>query len=245
MRNTIFTAVLLISLALATPSQAFGDSNRNDDLVRSVTVSGTCHRSIVPDKASLNMVAESVNPRDIKTAVADAVRNYESTKAQVTRLRLKDMELVTSEYNVNPIYDWNNGKQTLRGYQARIGLRVESSEIDRMGEVMGIAADNNMKDVGAWSLFVSPAKFKQVQSECLAEAAQDARSNAEKMASGLGAKVGAVIRLSQQGVQQAPQPLYASAMMERKGMAADAAAPSIEAGKQEINITVDATFLIQ
>lgn len=241
------TALSLTAIALsAAPALAQEAPAKSADYVRSVSVSGVCQRSIVPDKSSLNMVAEATNPRDLKAAVNEAVKIYESAKTQITKLKLKDLELTTSEYSINPQYDWKDNKQVFRGYQARIGLRAETSDIDRMGEVMAIAASANMKDVGAWSLVVSPAKYKQVQQECLAEAALDARSNAEKMSAGLGVKVGPVISLSQNGAVQPPMPMPMARMLKADMAAAESvASPSIEAGKQDISVTVQASFLLQ
>ena len=233
--------LLPLVFVLLSPMLAFAESG---DVVRSVSVTGTCHRELVPDKAQLNMVAQAINSRDLKSAVNEAVKSYEATRAQLQKLKLKDAEMTTSEYNVQPVYDWANNKQTLRGYQARIGLRFESSDIDRMGDVMAVAAENNMKDVGQWQLIISPAKYKQAAQECLAEAALDARANAEKMAGALGAKLGPILSLSQQGAYQPP--VYPMArMMKAEAMSTDVASPSIDAGKQEISISINASFGIQ
>ncbi|TAH32597.1 MAG: DUF541 domain-containing protein [Alphaproteobacteria bacterium] len=236
--------MVTIGLLASNPANAFTMQKSGDELIRTVAVQGSCRRELVPDKASLNMTAVATNAKDLKSAVNEAVRNYESARTQIQKMKLKDAELTTSEYNVQPVYDWNDGKQILRGYQARVGLRVETSEIDRMGDVMAVAADTNMKDVAAWQLVVSPEKYRLMAQECLSDAVLDARKNAEKMAGALGGKVGNVLSLSQQGmVQQPPMPMYN--MMRAEAKADMAQAPTIEAGKQDINITVDATFALQ
>ncbi len=237
--------IVTIGLLAATPANAFTIQKSGDELIRTVSVQGTCRKELVPDKAGLNMTAVATHPKDLKTAVNEAVRNYESARAQIQKMKLKDAELTTSEYNVQPVYDWNDGKQILRGYQARVGLRVETSEIDRMGDVMAAAAEANMKDVAAWQLVISPEKSRLTAQECLADAVLDARKNADKMAGALGGKIGQALSLSQQGAAQPePRPMYNMMRAEAKADMA-AAAPTIEAGKQDLNITVDAVFALQ
>ncbi len=233
MKKTFALAVAVVFLA-AMPSVAA-------EINRSVTVNGVCHKEIVPDRASLNMVSFAKHPTDVKAAVNSAVKAYEAVRAQVLRLKLKDGELTTSEYNIGPVYEWADNRQVLRGYQARIGLEVETSEIERMGEVMAIAADNNIKEIGAWILIVSQKKRQQVLQECLAEAVMDAKFNAEKIAAAAGVKLGHVINMTQDGNYAQPVMMKHSFARE---MTADAAAqaPSIEAGKEQITINVRANF---
>ncbi len=243
---TGLAALAALTVAAASPHAATLINKDGDVIVRSVSVNGTCRRELVPDKAMLTMTAVAVNARDLKSAVAEAVKNYESARAQIQKMKLKDADISTSEYNVQPMYDWNNGKQTLRGYQARVGLKLETSDIDRMGDVMAIAAESNMKDVGQWQLIVSPDKYKQAAKDCLADAVADARSNAERMASAVGAKLGGVLSIAQEGAPMQPPVYMQRAMMKAEaGMAADSMSPTIEAGKQDINIGINASFMLQ
>ncbi len=243
MKNNFLLGFVLIGV-LAMP--AYAASHADQELVRSISVQGMCRKELVPDTAQLNMVALATNPRDLKAAVNEAVKIYEATRASLQKLKLKNAQFVTSEYNVQPIYDWNNGKQTLRGYQARIGLRVDSEDIDRMGDVMAVAAENNMKEVGQWQLVISPAQFQNASQNCLADAVVDARRNAEKMIAAAGGKLGKVLTLTQQGAFQPPiyQPMVR--MMKAETATADnVVSPSIDAGKQDINVTVQASFEIE
>jgi uncharacterized protein len=237
MRPVFILSYLLLAML---PQLALADA-----VPRLINVSGDCQKSLVPDEASLTMTAQAMHPKDIRQALAEATRAYEQLRAKILALKLKDAELTTAEYSVQPVYDWANNKQTLRGYQARLGLRVATTEIDRMGDVIALAANAGMQDVGQWQLGIRPQKFREAQKSCLAEAVLDARNNAERMAQAAGAKLGAVQSLSQQG-GYAPQPMpMVRAMKAEISMADGAPSPSIEAGKQDIQITVQASFSLE
>jgi uncharacterized protein YggE len=244
MAKTSFPLVVLLAAAVAAPIAQAAPMER-ELAWRSVTVNGSCQKELTPDLASLNMVAMATNPKDLKAAANEAVKIYESARARIAALKLKDAEFTTSEYNVQPVYDWANNKQTLRGYQARIGLRVSSTEVERMGEVMAQATEAKMVDVGMWQLQVSPAKFKDAQKSCLASAVVDARNNAERMAQAAGAKLGNVLTMTQEGSAPPPvMPMYKT--MRAEMIAGDAAqAPGIESGKQDVTVTVQASFSLE
>lgn len=241
-----FALTVLMAATILSPLSAQAAPQEREVPVRVVGVNGNCRQELVPDQASLNMVAIAQHPKDLRVAVNDAVKIYEAARSKIQGLKLRDGEFTTSEYNVQPVYDWANNKQTLRGYQARIALRVSSTDIDRMGEVMALAADAKMQEVGMWQLIVSPNKFKEAQKACLATAVQDARNNAERMAQAAGAKLGPVLTMTQEGAFQPPaMPMVK--MMRAEAMAGGDAvqAPSIDAGKQEITISVQASFLLE
>jgi uncharacterized protein YggE len=183
MRKSLFIAAMLLA---ATPVQA-----KNDDVfVRQISVSGNCYKEMIPDRGGINLVADITNTKDLKAAVDSATKIYESVKAKVNALKLKDLELTTSEYSVMPINEWENNKQIFKGYRARIGLMVQTSETGRLGEVTAIGAAEGVRDVGALQLFVSRAASKQAMQDCLSDAAIDARKNAERIAAALNVKLG-------------------------------------------------------
>jgi hypothetical protein len=206
-----------------------------------ITVDGQCSRRVVPDRGAITVTADALD-KDVKAAVAEATRGYERVRAAVKRLPLENMELETAEYSVREEREWQKDKTVSKGFRARMGLKVTSSSIDKLGEVIGIAAREGIRDVGALGTFLSPEKLRQEQLGCLEEAAGHARSKAEKLAAALGAKIGPVLRLAEGAGDAERPPVPMMAMMKSERMADEAAPPSVEAGKRDIATTVTATF---
>lgn len=231
-----FVFVLVAAqLSLATPEAKAED--------RKVSVSGICNRSAVPDRASITLVAD-FRDMDLKSAIRKATETYGRLRDGVERLKLDDLEMRTSEYSVTQVREWEKNQSVFKGYQARMGLRVSSSSIGRMGEVVALGAREDVRETGGLSTYLSDEKLLREQVGCLEEAARNARTKAEKLASALGAKVGPVLSLSEawNALPRRPEPVMMGMMGTRT---AEVAPPQIEGGRQELSVTVQATFGLQ
>lgn len=232
----LFTLITLPAFA-ATPSTAMGPvSNR-----RQVSTSGICTRSVTPDRGQITMTAQ-VQDDDLQTAARKAQESYDRAVAAVKRLDLENLEIKTSEYNLEEVREWQKEQMVSKGFMARIGLRVSTSSIQKLGQVIAIAARENLKDVSGLTTYLSPEKRKKEGFACLQEASEDARSKAEKLAQSLGAGLGEVLTVSENENEPHPpvRPLMMRAAMDKS--AASDNGPSIEAGQQDISISVQASF---
>jgi uncharacterized protein YggE len=192
-----------------------------------------------PDRVWVSIAAESRarSPRDAQRTNADAMN------AVLGRLKgtgLPADAIRTSGYDLQPEFDYANGKQTLRGYVARNAIDVRVDEITRVGEILDLA-------VGSGATSVSGVRFdlkdrSAAEREALKRAVTDARSRAEAAASGAGLTLDRVLRIEEQrGVVQEPRPM----MMMRREVAADAAQPPITPGELEIRAAVTMTTSIR
>ncbi len=209
---------------------------------RQVNVSGNCVRKTTPDRGSITLTSEFQN-MDLKAASQQATEAYEKVRKAVQKLGLENLELKTVEYSLNQAFEWQKDRQVFKGYRARMGISVSTSQTQRLGEVISIAAREGIRDVGGLRSFLSEEKLKTETAACLRDAALDARSKAEKLASALSAKVGEVISISEntqlQGAPPPPMPMMAKAMRSSEAM--DSSAP-VEAGEQVITVNVHASF---
>ncbi len=211
---------------------------------RTVTVSGVCKRSVVPDRGAIVVTAE-FRDSDLRTASKKAQDAYERVRSQVQKMSLEDLQMRTSEYGVNQVREWEKNKMVSKGFQARMGLEVSSSQVARMGEVIALAAREGLQDVGGLRTFLSETKLLQEQTSCLQEAAQNARVKAERLASALSTKVAQVnsINESWSPVQVPPaRPLSKLMMADAES---SRSAPEVEAGREDLAVTVQVVFALQ
>jgi uncharacterized protein YggE len=208
---------------------------------RTVSVTGNCVRSVVPDRGALTLTVEVKDP-DAKRAQTAASRQYDALRGKIAALKLKDGEISTSEYISEEIREWEHSKMVSKGFHTRIGLRVETADHARLGEVIEIASREEIKEVSELRLFVSTKKMLDEKMACLREASEQARAKAESLASALGAKVGEVQKIEENSTPDSPAPgpvpMYRGAMSAM----AKVAAPTIDAGKTEISTAVQVTF---
>lgn len=213
---------------------------------RTISVSGTCLRSAIPDRGSIVITPEFTDP-DIKSAAKKATGQYEAIKAEIQKLNLKNLELSTNEYSVLELREWEKNKQVSKGFRARMGLQVTTSETSRLGEVIAIAAARNVKDVGALQTFLSDEKSRGEREACLEEAIQHAQTKAGRMAKAAGARLGRVLQLNEEGASS-PPPMPMVPMMAMKasgGMEREMQAPSVDSAAQKIQLSVSALYQLE
>jgi hypothetical protein len=190
------------------------------------------------DRGSLHVTVDVLD-KDIKGATRQASPGYDQLKQAIEKLELANLNLSTSEYSVREERVWENQKQVSKGFRARMGLSVVTSATERLGEVIALASRAGIQDVGALTTFLSEGKRLDEQMECLKQAAENARAKAERLATSLGAKVGDVLAVSEQGGSGSePLPRF------KAEIAAMGAAPEIAVGTQTLQLDVSVSFLI-
>lgn len=208
---------------------------------RTVAVSGSCVRNAVPDRGAVTLTAEAKDA-DAKRAQTAANRQYEAIRSKAAGLKLPDSEISTSEYTSEEIKEWEKDRMVSRGFRTRISLRVETSDTARLGEVMDLGSREGIKQISGMQIFVSSKKMLEERMLCLKDASAQAKAKAETLAHALGAKVGDVISIQENSspFYPPPQPIFATSMaMEGSERGA---APKIEPGKVEVNVSVNVTF---
>jgi uncharacterized protein YggE len=193
----------------------------------------------VADRAWVSIAAESRarSPRDAQRANADAMT---AVLARLKGAGLPADAIRTSGYDLQPEFDYANGKQTLRGYVARNSLEVRADDIARVGDILDVA-------VGAGATSVTGVRFDlkdhvDAEREALRRAVADARGRAEAAAAGAGVTIDRIMRIEEQrAFVQEPRPM----MMKRESMVADSAETPITPGELDVRALVTLTTAIR
>jgi uncharacterized protein YggE len=193
-----------------------------------------------PDRAWVTIAAES----RARTAQEAQRLNTDAMTAVVDKIKSSGVAadaIQTTGYNLQPEFDYANGKQTLRGYVARNQVQVRVDALAKTGEVIAAA-------VGTGATNVSGVRFDlkdrdAVERQALSLAVRDARRRADAAASGASVQIDRVIRIEEQReMPDGPRPMMGAAMMRAE--AGQAAVP-IEAGEIEVRARVTMTVVIR
>jgi len=193
-----------------------------------------------PDRAWVSIAAESrarTAPEaqrlntDAMTAVLDKIKSLGAAADAIQ----------TTGYTLQPDFEYQNGRQNLKGYIARNQVEVRVDTLSKLGEIMANA-------VGSGATNVSSVRFdlkdrEAAESEALRMAVRDARRRADAAASGAGVRVIQVWRIDEQRDMDVVRPMA----MARGGMVdmAQAAPVPVEAGQIEIRSRVTMTVRIE
>ena len=236
MRNAL--NALALSLLFAAPALAQTPEAGPKATTEPVIVTtGEGVVKIAPDRVWVSIAAESraKSPREAQRANADAMK---AVLDKLKTLGLPPDAVRTSGYDLQPEYDYANGRQSLRDYAARNTIEIRIDDVARAGDVLDAA-------VGSGATSVSGVRFDLkdrdgAEREALRLAVADARARANAAASGAGLHVERVIRIEEQRVTIPPPVPMARTM----AMQAQPVTP-ITPGELEVRATVTMTSAVK
>jgi len=198
----------------------------------------------VESKPNIAMVQLGVvsEGKDVKDTQEKNTQKMNSILEAVKFMGIASNDIQTSQYNVNPKYDWNDGKQTLIGYMVSQQISVKVREMDKSGTIISKAGELGANQIGGVTFTIDDPKLQQ--QEARRKAISDAQSKAEDVAYHLGMKIVRVVSFSEySGGGVTPRPMYAmdKAVANESAMAA----PSIEPGSEDVYSNVSVTFEVR
>jgi uncharacterized protein YggE len=235
LRLSTLALVLILAVALPAAAQTAAPP-AGDGPVIITTGEGVV--KLAPDRAWVSIAAETRarSPRDAQRS------NAEAMSAVLDRLKgagLSPDAIRTSGYDLQPEFDYANGKQTLRGYVARNAVEVRVDDVARVGEILDGA-------VGSGATSVSGVRFDlkdraAADREALRRAVADARARADAAASGANLRVDRVLRIEEHEAVQQPRPMM---MMRQTATAVESASP-ITPGELDVRASVRMTSSVR
>jgi uncharacterized protein YggE len=188
---------------------------------------------VAPDRAFVTIAAES---RSKNSSEAQRM-NADAMTAVMTKLQQAGIPkdaIRTVSYDLQPEFDYANGRQALRGYVARNSIEVRLDDVARMGQVLDAAGSGGATSIG--SIRFDVRDRAGVEREALKQAVADARLRADAAASGAGRSIDRVIKIQEDGAPEMPRP-----MMRMAAAAGGAAQTPIEPSTMEIRARVTLT----
>jgi len=204
-----------------------------------ITVSGEGEVMAVPDIAELRFGVQTGPQRTAKAAMTMLEENMNKVLASVRSMEIEEKDIRTEQLMLNPSYDWSDGKQTLRGYEATQSLVVKVRDMDEVGTVLSGAANAGANQVGGVQFTIDDPDALREQAR--KEAIEKAQSKAAKLASELGMTLGKIKGFNEGGDYGTPPMPYAARGMGGGG-GMDMAAIDVPQGEQEVRVTVSLTY---
>ena len=240
--STLFRLVLgmlLIACMISTqPVCAQNDTSK----MQLLTAMGDSMINIVPDTAEVRIGVVT----EAKTATE--ARNQNAERAQkvvqgMKALGIPDTAIQTSNYSINPVRRYpigqpQQGEPPIVAYDVNNIISVRTEKFDLVPKIIdqSVASGANSVDGVNFTL----KNDQDVRLRALGQAAEEARRNAQAMASALGVKL---IKL--QSVQQGGAGVSPSPVMYRSLAAAEAAPTPIFPGQVSVSASVTVVYMIQ
>ena len=203
--------------------------------------------TIMANELTYNRISLSENAttdvdNDILTAVLFVQRTGKNTRklsqevneimtwALNTAKHVQQVKVQTLQYQTNPNYR----KGVLSGWQVKQSLKVESKDMEAMNQLMGQLQKNLAID--NMSYIVSKEKRHKIEATLIQEAIKRFKQRAQLIADSMGKSSFKLVDMSvNTNEYQSPMPM----MRGKMSFAADMASPAVEAGTQQITVSIN------
>jgi uncharacterized protein len=200
------------------------------------SVSGTGKATGIPDIALL-----SIGVTKTALTVADAQNQTNAAANKIIedlkKLGIKEKDIKTTDYSVNPKYDYARGDQNITGYIVTQTLEVNIAPIDIANKAIDTATLNGANLVGGITFTFNDKTKKDLENKARSEAVKIAKEKAESLSKATGIRLGKIVDV-QESNGYSPRPI----MMTAKGAGIDSASAPTQLQPGENSITTDITL---
>ena len=212
-----------------------------DSTPATISVSGEGKVSAVPDIAVLSFGVQTGRVSTAQDATARLQKAMTAILEAVKAKGIEEKDISTESLYLNPAYDWTEGGQIPRGYEASQSLRVKIRDLSKIGDVLSAAAKAGANQIGGVNFTVDEPETLRTQAR--EKAIAQAKEKAQKLASELGVTLGKLKGFSE-GYGAVP-PMFERSMMV-DGMGGGGGGPlPVPTGEQELMTTVTLTYEVR
>lgn len=210
-----------------------------------VTVRGTAVVNAQPDEVELGLSVSYLD-RTAEAALAEVAKRSATLEAIFSELNIDRSTWTTTGATVREETEWDGkaSKHIHRGYRATNSVQLRLTNPEPLGKLIGAAVARSQAAIDGpdWSVALdNPAHIDACRA-----AAKNAEARAGAYVAALGARLGAIVSISEPGTMIEPirrDVAYSASM----AMARSAPEPElgINAGEMEVQATVHVTYAIE
>lgn len=228
------SALILLSVALGGVFFIIGEVLSAGKEARSpsvVSVQGMGRVFAAPDIAVLNFGVNTGRQATAASTLEVLTEQMDAIIASAREQGIEEKDIATQYLYLNPAYDWIDGQQISRGFEANQNLSVKVRDVEKIGAVLSAAASAGANQIGGVTMTVDNPE--DLQRQAREQAIANAREKATALSKSLGVRLGKITSFTEGA--QAGTPAYNMAYAE--GMGGGGGLP-VPAGEQEIIIYV-------
>lgn len=202
-------------------------------------LSATGEVSRVPDVAIISAGVTTMSA-SATGAIEENAARMERVRAALKRAGIADKDIQTSSLSLNPEYRYaDNQPPLLTGYRASNVVNVRFRDIKATGRILDALVAEGANQINGPNLTID--KPEQALDEARVKAVATGRARAELYARALGLRVVRLLSVSEGGGYSVPPPIVMMSRAESR----DVANTKIDAGEQQLQVSVAMSFELQ
>lgn len=220
---------------------------KSPDFQDRISVVGSGVVSVAPDVANITIGIITESNTVNQAQEENTKKMNEIIKTLKDDFSIKNDDIRTSNYNINPRYVWReNSDRQITGYEVNQSLTVKVRNFDDIGGIISKAGDLGANNISGPNFVIDdPEDFK---AEAREKAIEQAKKKAKVLAEQVGISLGDIVSFGENYGGYAIDNFARSTMSFDGGYGGAMEAvevPQIESGTQEINVSVTITYEIR
>ncbi len=177
-----------------------------------ITVTGEAETSQKPDTARVSFTITKKSPH-LNEATTSVNERIDALIKALQQDHIKESDIKTLRYNVEPEYDWNDGNRRFSGYRVSQVLEIKIRDLKMVDIVLSKIAQHHVDNVSQLRFYIDDDDA--IKKDLRQKAIKDAKENAKELAKDLGVELGDLISFNpgaqQVALYQGQAPEYAMA----------------------------------
>lgn len=206
-------------------------------------VSDTGKVAVVPDIAKVTVGIEAQG-QILKRVQDETNTKSKSLTDALKKLGVKENDIKTTNYSVNPEYDYQSQPFRINGYRVSTNYEVKILDFELVNDVLTAATDAGANVIGNISFEVNEETKTKLTQEAREKAVKLAKAKAEGLAKAAGITLGKIINVTESLGIDYPRPIMYSKEIAI-GAADSTQVANVTPGETEISVTVNLSYEIR
>src|SRR3989338_3470101 len=199
------------------------------------SVSGAGKATGIPDTAQIS-VGVTKTASTVNTAKDSVNSSANKIIDDLKKLGIPDKDIETTNYSINPNYDYALGKQTINGYTVTQTLEINIAPIDVANKAVDTATADGANLVGGINFTFNDKTKKDLENKARTEAVKMAKEKAGSLAKATGIRLGRIVDVQESGNFE-PRPI-----MMAQGLELKSEDTQLQPGENSITIDITLSY---
>ncbi len=246
---TAIIAVLVVTVTaslLTVAPNVDAQETKTSTQEKTISVSGLATSSVKPDQLNISFGVET-QEKTAKGALDSNSLLMNNIISAIKKAGITESEIVTSSFNIHPVYESYEDKITGRWTQEIVGygvsniVTVQTSKLDSAATIIDNAVNAGVNRVDSVYFSLSSTTQSKLKDDLLEKAIINAKTRAEKALKPLDYQIIGVKHISlDEFVVPYPTPLYAEMAMDKVSRGST----PVFSSDQEISTSAQVVFII-
>lgn len=190
-----------------------------------------------PDTAEVTLGVQTGRQPTAERAMELLTQRMDAILAQLKQQGIEEKDISTTGLSLYPAYDWVDGQQISKGFEASENIIVKVRDISKIGQTINTSTKAGANQVNGVRFYLQD--ITQLRREARKAAIAKAKEDATQLAGDMNVTLGRLAEINEQ-TSGAVNPMYDRAM----GMGGGEGGSSVPvpSGEQELTVSVSLTY---